>query len=168
MSAVYDLQRETHETVGLVAKLRELCGEDEQAFLDMIEGETEINEAVRAVVRWMLEQDASALMCKGLAAVYTARAGMFSERHDKTKGLLLDVLNELGVKSMPLPEATLTVKATPAKVLGEVDAATLPDNLRRISYAADKAAIKAELEAGRAVEGYTLSNGGQSLQVKVR
>lgn len=168
VAAIRDLSREVREVAPLVAALRDLCGDDEQAFLDTLEGESDVNAAASRVVRWMLEQDAHANACKELAAVYVARASMFANRHDKAKGALLDLLNELGVKSMPLPEASLTAKATPPKLIGDVDAATLPDNLRRTSYAADKAAIKAELEAGREVAGFSLSNGGQSLQVRVR
>lgn len=168
IAAIHDLRQEVRETAPLIASLRELCGDDEQAFLDTLEGEADINAAASRVVRWMLEQEANASTCKELAAVYVARASMFSSRHDKAKGALLDLLNELGVKSMPLPEASLTAKATPPKLIGEVDAANLPDHLRRTSYAPDKAAIKAELDAGREVAGFTLSNGGQTLQVKVR
>lgn len=167
-AGVHELRNELVEAAGMIRTLRELCGEDERAFLDTLEGETDVTEAARRVVRWMIEQDANALSCKGLAAIYEARATMFAERHAKTKGALLDLLNELGVKSMPLPEASLTAKATPPRLLGEVDASTLPERFRRTSYAPDKAAIKAALEAGERVEGYTLSNGGQSLQVRVR
>ena len=168
VAAIRDLRQEVRETASLIATLRKLCGDDEQAFLDTLEGECDINAAASRVVRWMLEQDANALVCNGLAATYVARAQMFSERHDRAKGALLDLLNELGVKSLPLPEASLTAKATPPKLIGDVDAASLPDNLRRTSYAPDKAAIKAELAAGREVSGFSLSNGGQTLQVKVR
>lgn len=167
-AAIRDLSREVREIAPLVAALRDLCGDDEQAFLDTLEGESDIDAAASRVVRWMLEQDANANVCKELSAVYAARASMFANRQERAKGALLDLLNELGVKSMPLPEASLTAKATPPKLLGEADAAFLPDHLRRTFYAPDKAAIKAALEAGRVVAGYSLSNGGQTLQVKVR
>lgn len=168
VAAIHDLRQELREVAPLIAALRDLCGDDEQAFLDTLEGEADVNTAASRVVRWMLEQEANAHACKELAAVYAARASMFSARQEKAKGALLDLLNELGVKSMPLPEASLTAKATPPKLIGDVDAVHLPEHLRRTSYAPDKAAIKAELDAGRSVAGFSLSNGGQTLQVKVR
>lgn len=168
MDALQDLAQTAREVAPLIATLRDLCGDDEQAFLDTLEGEADVYEAARRVVRWMLEQDANATACKGLSGIYSARASMFSDRHDRAKAALLDLLNELGVKSMPLPEASLTAKATPPKLIGEVDAATLPDSLRRTTYAPDKAAIKEAIERGETVTGFTLSNGGQSLQVRVR
>lgn len=163
---VHDLRNELIEAAPLIASLRSMCGDDEQAFLDTLEGASDITEAVRAVVRWMAEQEAAESAAKGLAETYTARARMFADRKTRTKGALLDVLNELGVRSMPLPEATLTAKTLPPSVVGEADGATLPDDLVRIKREPNKTAIKAALEAGKTVAGYSLSNGGQTLQVK--
>lgn len=164
---IRNLSQEVREVAPLIETLRQLCGDDEQAFLDTLEGSTDVNEAARAVVRWMLEQEANGETCKGLSAVYAARSTMFAARHKRAKGALLDLLNELGVKSMPLPEATLSARAVGRSVVGEADPETLPDNLVRIKREPDKTAIKAALEAGQKVEGYALSNGGQTLQVKV-
>lgn len=167
VAAVRDLQTELREVAPLIAKLREMCGDDEQAFLDTLEGESDVNEAARRVVRWIIEQGAAEVSCRSLAETYTARARMFAERQVRAKGGLLDLLNELGVKSMPLPEATLSAKALPPSVVGEADPAMLADAFVRIKREADKAAIKAALQAGQFVPGYSLSNGGQTLQMKV-
>lgn len=166
VASVHQLRNELVEASPLIRTLRELCGDDEQAFLDNLEGSTDVTEAVRAVVRWMAEQKAAEGSAKALGATYAARAGMYAARYERTKGALLDVLNELGVKSLPLPEATLTAKTLPPSLVGDVDGADLPDDLVRIKREPNKTAIKAALEAGRAVPGYLLSNGGQTLQVK--
>lgn len=166
--AITDLKQESREVATLIARVRDLCGDDDQAFVDTLDGETDVVEAARRVVRWMLEQDAAALSCKGLAAVYSARSAMFTERHAKAKAALLDLLNDVGLKSMPLPEATLTAKVTPPKLMGEADPESLPFKFQKVTTSVDAAAIKAALEAGETVEGYSLSNGGQTLQMKVR
>lgn len=168
MDAMSDLRHETHEVANLIARLREMCGDDEQAFIDTLEGESDTIEAARRVLRWIHEQGASADMCKGLATTYTARSSVFAERVERGRTSLLHFLNELGLRSMPLPEGTLTVVAGKAKVVGEADPETLPDDLVRTKREADKAAIKAALETGREVEGYTLSNGSPSLSIRVR
>jgi hypothetical protein len=168
MDALADLKQETREVANLVARIRDLCGDDDKAFVDTLGGSTEVVEAARRVVRWMIEQDAAALSCKGLAAIYEARAKMFAERHAKAKLALLDLLNDVGLKSMPLPEAALTAKPTPPKLLGEADPETLPLKFQKVTVTADTAAIKAALEGGEQVEGYMLSNGGQTLQMRVR
>lgn len=166
--ALQDLRQETREVANLAARLRDLCGEDEQAFVDTLDGETEAVEAARRVVRWIAEQQAQEGACNGLAATYKARASMFSERQERARLALFHFLSEMGQKSMPLPEATLSIVAGRVKVEGEPDVDTLPDRLVRVKREADKAAIKAALEAGEAVPGCSLSNNAPTLMIRVR
>lgn len=166
--AAQDLRHETHEVANLVGRLRELCGDDEQAFIDTLEGETEVIEAARRVVRWLHEQGAQADACNGLASTYKARASVFDERVQRARLALFHFLNEMGLKSMPLPEGTLSIVAGRSSVVGEVDPEALPDRFVRVKREANRSAIKAALEAGEAVDGFTLSNSPPTLSVRVR
>ncbi|WP_332691679.1 siphovirus Gp157 family protein [Devosia sp.] len=168
MGALHELTETARETQALAVRIRELCGEDDTAFLDTLDGECDAVEAARRVVRWILEQGASADAVRGLAATYTARAGVYDERIAGAKLALLRYLDMLGVKSMPLPEATLSVRAGTPKLVGEPDPAFLPDKLVRITRAPDKVLIKQMLQQGEAVDGFTLSNGEPTLAVRVR
>lgn len=168
MGALHELTETARETQALAVRIRELCGEDDTAFLDTLDGECDAVEAARRVVRWILEQGANADAVRGLAATYTARASVYDERISAAKVALVRYLDMLGVRSMPLPEATLSVRAGTPKLIGEPDPATLPDNLVRITRAPDKVAIKALIQAGTAVDGFTLSNGEPTLAVRVR
>lgn len=166
--AVEDLRHETHEVANLAARLRELCGDDDQAFIDTLEGETEAVEAARRVVRWLHEQGAQQTACCGLANTYRARASVFEERVERARTALFHFLTEMGLKSMPLPEATLSVVAGRVAVVGEGDPETLPDRFVRVKREANRSAIKTALEAGEAVEGFSLSNNAPTLMVRVR
>lgn len=166
--AAQDLRHETHEVANLVARLRDLCGDDEQAFIDTLDGETEVIEAARRVVRWLHEQGAQQMACKGLANTYNARATVFEDRVDRARTALFHFLTEMGVKSMPLPEATLSVVAGRVSVAGDGDVALLPPELVRVKREPDRAAIKLALERGEAVEGFSLSNNPPTLMVRVR
>lgn len=168
MSAADDLRHAALEESGFIDRLRELCGEDEQAFLDMIEGETEITEAARRALRWANEQEAQAEAMKGLADTYRARAGVLIGRRDGARNALLHLLDFLGVKSIQLPEGTISARAGVVSLLGECDPYLLSDDLVRSKREPDKAAIKKAIEAGRHVPGYSLSNGAPSLSVRVR
>lgn len=164
--AIEDMRQEHREVAGLVEKLRELCGDDEQAFLDSLEGETDLIEAARRVVRWMLEQEAQAVAVAGLADTYAARSKVFTGRANQARSALVRLMDEIGQKSLPLPEATLTAKATPPKVVGEPDVDQLSVEFVKVERKPDLAAIKAALQAGREVPGCSLSNGGRTLQVR--
>jgi hypothetical protein len=166
--ALQDLRQESREAANLAARLRDICGDDEQAFTDTLDGETEAVEAARRVVRWIAEQQAQEGACKGLAETYKARASVFSERQERARVALFHFLTEMGQKSMPLPEGTLSIVAGRVKVEGEPDVDLLPDRLVRVKREPDKAAIKAALEAGEIVRGCSLSNNAPTLMIRVR
>lgn len=163
--------RKLHDSEGwalteLARMIREAVGDDDQAFLDSLDGEGDAVEAARAVVRWIAECEAHEASMKALAATYTARAKVHGERIPSAKAALLRFLNTIEERSLALPEATITVKALPAKVLGEPDPDALPDALVKIKRQPDMAAIKAALENGQTVDGCSLSNGGETLQLR--
>jgi hypothetical protein len=168
MSALRELSDLEFNTRDLVGRLRTLCGDDEQAFLDTLDGEADTTEAARRVVRWMNEQAAHVEANKGLAETYANRAKVFEARVHGARNALFHFMQYLGVKSMPLPEATLSISAGTSSLVGEADPAGLPDDLVRIKREPDKTAIKAALEAGRDVPGFTLSNASPRLSVRVR
>jgi hypothetical protein len=133
-----------------------------------LDGETEAVEAARRVVRWLHEQHAHAAACTGLATTYKARASVFEERVERARTALFHFLSEMGLKSMPLPEATLSVVAGRTAVVGEGDAETLPDKFVRVKREPNRSAIKLALEAGERVDGFSLSNNPPTLMVRVR
>lgn len=168
MSEIMDLKDLTVNTRDLVGRLRTLCGDDEQTFLDTLEGCSDVHEAASRVIRWMNEQEAHAVSMKGLAATYNARSKVFEGRVDGARNALFHLLQYLGVRTMLLPEATLSIVSGKVKVMGEPDADKLPDNLVRTKREPDMAAIRAELEAGRYVAGCSLSNTAPTLAVRTR
>lgn len=168
MNALRELSDLEFTTRDLVDRLRTLCGEDEEAFLDTLDGEADTTEAARRVLRWANEMEAQAGAMKTLAGEYSDRAKVLLGRKDGAREALFHFLQYLGVRAMQLPEGTLSIRQGTVSLSGEADPATLPDDLVRIKREPDKAAIKAALEAGREVPGYVLSNGAPSLSVRVR
>lgn len=168
MSEIMDLKDLTVNTRDLVGRLRTICGDDEQAFLDTLEGCSDVHEAASRVIRWMNEQEAHAGAMKGLASTYSARSKVFDNRVDGARNALFHLLQYLGVRTMPLPEATLSVVSGKVKVMGEPDADKLPDNLVRVKREPDMAAIRAALEAKQEVPGCSLSNTAPTLAVRTR
>ena len=166
--AIQDLRHETTEVQNLIGRLRDLCGDDERAFVDTLEGETEVVEAARRVVRWLHEQDAHKAACCGLASTYKARAAVFEERVERARLALYHFLNEMGLRSMPLPEGTLSVVAGRVAVVGDADPVTLPERFVRVKREPNRSAIKEALEAGEDVEGFSLSNNAPTLMIRVR
>lgn len=155
--------------VGRLARhIRAMCGEDDQAFIDTLEGETDALEAVSAVLRYRAEQEAQAEAMAALGRSYADRGKVLAERAERAKAGLFQFLQEIGEKTLRLPEATLSISAGKPKLVGETDPAMLPEALVKTERKPDAAAIRAALDAGDAVPGYSLSNAQPHLTVRVR
>jgi hypothetical protein len=168
MNGAEQLRAAGREVSALASNLRALCGDDDQALVDTLDGETSAVETARRVLRWVDEQGAMSEAVKKLADEYAQRAKLLKDRAHGGRAALLQFMQEIGAKTMPLPEATLSVTQGQPQVAGEPDVAALPKHLLRLKAEPDMAAIKAELQAGRAVPGCSLSNAGPSLQIRKR
>lgn len=166
MHVLEELSREQVEVSALAEKIRELCGDDDQAFCDTLAGASNVEEAASAVVRWITECETWAKANKDTAEIYTMRAKVLGDRKERGRTALLRFMDALGVRSLPLPEANLSIRQGTPSVAGEADVTKLPPRLVRITQAPDLAAIKAALQAGETVEGVTLSNGPPSLTIR--
>lgn len=145
----------------------ELADEEEDLSLALA-SETELDEFLTKLLRMISD---SAALVDGTGArmdELNARKARFKHRIEAYRSLIFKMMEAADVKSRELPEATLSLRRVPPKVVGEPDAEKLPDDLVKIERTADRAAIKAALEAGKTVEGCELSNGGVTLAIKVK
>lgn len=167
MNAIAELREQGREIAALAAHIRDLCGDDDLAFADTLDGETDAVRAASAVVRMIAALEAMQEAAKGLANRYQARAQDFASRAERARNSLLQFMGDIGEKTLILPEGTVTVKASGSvRILGEADPATLPAHLVRTKLELDKTQIKRALEAGEVVPGFSLSNAAPSLQIR--
>ena len=171
MTAAPYLDRHTLTAKSLADHLRERgFADDEDLIADAIEGETDAMEAVSRLLRWMNERQASAQSLKALEADYAARRKRFEEAIKSARGALARFMDETGLTKIERPEATLSMRQGSPTVIypADLDPETLPEQFRRWTCDADKAAIKEAMLAGEEVPGLTLSNGETSLTVRVK
>jgi hypothetical protein len=152
------------------ALLREypILAEDEIARADMLEGATNTQEILTALARLM--DDATALQegVHGRIAELRQREERFLARIDYLRSLMFKIMESANLKKIELPEATLSLRNNPPRLVGEADPAALPDVLVKITRTLNRTAIRAALESGHAVEGFALSNAQPSLVVRVK
>lgn len=166
MSAVAQLRQQSREIAALAHQIRELCGDDDLAFADTLDGETDAIRAASAVVRTIAAMEAMEEAAKGLSNRYGARAKDFADRAGRARSALLQFMGEIGEKSLILPEGTVTVKAGTRKVVGDPDPREMPPQFVRIKHELDRAAVKSALERGETVPGCELSNATPALQIR--
>lgn len=157
------IRREADAARDLIA---ELAGHDDDTIHDMTEGETGLMEAIDAAI---LEMDECAVIvagCKAQIETLDARAKKFEGRATRIKGLIEQAMTIADLPSAKRPLATVTVKKIPAKPI-ITDESKIPSRFFKAQDPKlDKAAINAAIKDGEKIEGVTMDNGGQSLQIR--
>jgi Siphovirus Gp157 len=142
--------------------------DDEVLRADMLDGSTEIGDILTSLVR--TNQDALALKegTKARLDELKARGDRFTKRTEFVRALIFKIMETARLKKLELPEATLSIRNNPQQIVGDPDAAALPDDLCRIKREPDKKKIRDALLAGQDVPGCTLSNAPPSLMIGVK
>jgi hypothetical protein len=165
---LHTLRNRAREIAPLAAKIRELCGDDDLAFIDTLEGETDAVKAASQAVRMIAAMEAMETAAKALADRYGARAKDFGDRGQRARDAIAGFMQEIGEKSLTLPEGTVSLANSAPSLQGDAEPDALPDDLVHIKRTPDRTKIKAALRAGREVSGYSLSNGKPSLRIRTR
>jgi len=156
----------TKMQVGAVATmLRDALTEDEQLYLDTLEGETNLYELVRQLIE-RIEDD------EGLQAALTeqiearqVRKQRAAQRVKHNREAIMALLQCANLDKLALPEATLSVRDVAPKAI-VTDEAAVPLGFKKATWKPDMAAIKAGLESGAAIPGVSLDNGGTTLTIR--
>lgn len=125
--------------------LAEACGDDERAFVCMIEGETNAFEALEGVHQ-SLSQDEE--LIEGITARMTAlnaRLDRVKSRKEAKRKAIGLILRAAGLKKAELVEATVSVRDGKPKLV-IVDADAVPSEYTRTKTEPDKTAINKAFE----------------------
>lgn len=140
--------------------------EDAELRADMLDGETNLHAVLTRLIG--IERDADSMvraMADRISAMQTRKA-RHERRQEAMRGLVLKLMRAAGSRSVPLAEATVSIRSTPAKV-EIIDEARLRKAYLRIVMSPDKTAIKEALEAGKKVAGAKMGEPGETLSVRV-
>lgn len=152
-----------------VAALLQPYADDEDLYQDMIEGETDALDLLDSQIASMQNDEALAEAIKAQEANLKARRERIEWRADAHKKAALLIMNAAGLKKAERPRATISVR--PGSVSVQItDEAEIPTQLMRekVTRAPDKAAIKAQLDAGETVPGAELVRGAETISVRVK
>lgn len=141
--------------------------EDEEWLADVLEGESSFHEIMGKLVRQRTYDRAMVDGVKSALDDLAERRKRFETRVEKTSDLMALLMGEAGVKSLVLPNGTVSLRDGVPKVT-ITDETAIPKDYQKITVAPDKAAIKEALKAGKAVPGAELSNGAQTISVRTK
>lgn len=141
---------------------------DERTLADTVEGLTDLNEILAAIIRSALKDEAFAKGLKGRIAEMEDRLQRLQDRASNRRAIVKDMMGELDLKKIEAPDFTASLRAgMPSLVV--IDEALVPSiyweprdpKLRRSELAAD-------LKLGTDVPGAALSNPEPVLSVRTR
>jgi hypothetical protein len=164
--ASHALHRETEAARVLVATYRDLLADDDQARADMVEGETNIQEAIRAGLVRLAELRAMGVGIDSIADQLQARRSRLADQQASLREAILLAMELAGLPKFETDVGTITRKRTPPSVV-VVDEADIPSMFWKPSDPKlDKRAVLDALKGGETVPGAQLSNGGETIQVR--
>lgn len=148
--------------------IRAACGDDEQTYLDTLDGETDVVDLIDMALSNMRDDEALSEAIKAQTKALRdrqARIEMRAEAHRKT---ILSLMQAASIRKLERPAATVSLRpGTPSVKI--VDEAEIPSQLMRVKTTKepDKAAIKAALQAGEIIPGAALDPGVETISVRV-
>ena len=159
--------RELEQHIDLLMREHPELADDEELRLDVLEGETSLDEVLTGVVGRCMEAESMASAIKLRIDSLNERKSRFSRQRDFWRSLILRIMQTAELQKLPLPEATLSVTKGRLTVIVD-DEEELPLKFQNIKVTANKKLILDELKAGGSVEGCSLSNGPPTLTIRTK
>jgi seryl-tRNA synthetase len=137
--------------------------EDPDALEDSLEGLSNLREAIAAVIRSALDDEADCTSIAERIKQLQTRRKRLEDRADRKRALALHFCQEGRLPRIPAPDFTASVSMTKGRVIitGQVD-----DKWMRIKKEEDKTKIGEALRAGQTVSGAELSNPMPTLVIR--
>lgn len=139
--------------------------DDETLRFDTIDGAAPLTEVLRHIVRQMIEADAYASGLDATIETMKARRDRFIKRVDYCRAMIERVMEAADLNKVTLPEATVSKRPSPPKVVIANDK-VIPPEFLKTTIAPDKLAIRDALKDGQTIPGAFLSNGEPALSVR--
>jgi small-conductance mechanosensitive channel len=166
----FRLAMETQEARNLLASVKEIIGDDEQAAADAVEGETSFMEAVDAAIGRMDELGNLIDAIDRQKQMLSARQKRFDDQIVRMRQLVLTSMTTLEFSKLERPAATIS-KVKPKQKLEVSDEADVPSQYftEVVSIKLDRNKLTAALRAladGEEIPGASLVLGPETLSIR--
>lgn len=157
--------------------------DDERAWIDTLEGQTDLKEVATKLIERAIECKTMTAALKLRADDIASRKKRLDDQEKNLRGAVVILLQEAGLKKLELPEATVSVRDLPSRLI-VTDESKLPaacfETIQKVVMEKVKTALEA-FEADKAnramtdpevlkesFPGVEWSNGGASLTVRTK
>lgn len=157
-----DLGREAMAAAALIS---ELASDDAQLVHDMIEGETDIFEAIEAALSEIWECEVLAVGLKSHIDEMSERLSMVKNRADRVRGMIDQAMQMAEIEKHKFTTATVSQKKVHPKAIVS-DESQIPSRFFKPQPPKlDQKELLSALKDGD-VPGASLSNGGTTIQIR--
>jgi hypothetical protein len=168
-SAAGELHRQIEAARALVAEMFPFVENDDDLRRDMIEGSTDLHEALRSAVARIVEIGTMQAGLKATLAQFKERAGRLESQEERIRAAMLAAMEVAGLQRLETPLGTVSRKAVAPSVV-VTDESLVPAGFwKRGDPKLDKKALLDALKAlpaGERIPGAELSNGGATIQIR--
>lgn len=161
------LKNETVAASNIREDLREIIGDDASLLRDTIEGETSLFELIESCVAEIQHDAAIIDGIKRLKSDLDARKERIENRVGMMRAAIQGAMGVAELKTLECHAGTVTIKAVPPGVTITDESAIPADFWKAQDPKLDKQAVKNALKDGQTVAGATLTNGGETIQIRV-
>ena len=159
----FDIERARAEIRLLLANNPEL-EHDEVLRMDMLDGETTLNDVIDILLRKIKEAQSLSNAIADEMGLLHDRQTRFEMRALKLRQSIFNLMTDAGLTKIERPRGTVSIATGRPKVL-ITDENALPDDFVRIKREPDKKRIEVYLKTGQNVPGATFSNAEPYLRV---
>ena len=141
---------------------------DEESLLDTLEGITDLNEMIAAIVRSALVDEALQTGLRMRLDEMRARLGRIAERGLKKRQLALEAMNEVGLKKLEQPDFTASARSGSPALVVTSEQAIPSDYWVPQPPKLDRQGLTSDLKRGKEVPGACLGNANPVLVVRTK
>ena len=147
--------------------IRAMVGDDDDTFLDTLDGETDAMDVLGKLIQERQEIQANEAAVKALAKTYQERAARLNAKADAISQTIGHLLDAIGSKKVAHPLATVSRTKARQSVL-VTNPEEIPTQLTKTKRSPDLVAIREQLEAGEFVPGAEIKLGNPGVTVRVK
>ncbi len=141
---------------------------DEQTLADTLEGLTDLNEVIAAIVRAAVTDEALSDGLRTRIGEMLERQSRLDDRAAKRRQIACEAMMGAAIKKITAPDLTISLRAgTPSLVV--IDETAIPQSYWVARQPRlDRQSLQADLKRGAAVPGVTLNNSEPVLSVRTK
>ena len=162
----HEMSKQVAAAKSLLATCRDVIGDDEQCLVDMIGGETSLNEAIASAVDRLGELASFEDGLTAYAKKVKERAERFADQQDRIRSAISHAMAEVGLKKLEIAGATLSLRPSPGKVMITSEAEIPTQYFTEPAPKPDLRAIGHALKAGESVPGAMLLNQPDAVTIR--